>query len=181
MWNKTATREWAHPPSSVASLARPMRSATNPFVPEGLNDRSLAIYCQERAENEAHAIGNGGKGWYPELAREWKSRLKRAGRSKKKHHAGNPDHTVPYGTGSLCRSFLAINCQATIIQSLRDIFALSPFRPFALRRHADTPGERAEPRNAPPLLNQLPKLLFIHNSQVERTRLLQLAAGLLTR
>jgi len=60
-------------------------------------------------------------------------------------------------------------------------FALSPFRPFALRRHADTPGERAEPRNAPPLLNQLPKLLFIHNSQVERTRLLQLAAGLLTR
>jgi hypothetical protein len=56
-------------------------------------------------------------------------------------------------------------------------------RPFALRRHADTPGERAERQtpNAPPLLNQLPKLLFIHNSHVERTRLLQLAAGLLTR
>jgi len=166
------------PPSSVASLARPMRSATNPFVPEGLNDRSLAIYCQERAENEAHAIGNGGKGWYPELAREWKSRLKRAGCSKKKNHAGNPDHTVPYGTGSLCRSFLAINCQATIIQSLRDIFALSPFADTPTRRHA---RRTRRTRNAPPLLNQLPKLLFIHNSQVERTRLLQLAAGLLTR
>jgi len=74
-----------------------MRSATNPFVPEGLNDRSLAIYCQERAENEAHAIGNGGKGWYPELAREWKSRLKRAGCSKKKITPVTP--ITPFPTG----------------------------------------------------------------------------------
>jgi hypothetical protein len=30
-------------------------------------------------------------------------------------------HTVPYGTGPVVDPFLAMNCQATIIQSLRDI------------------------------------------------------------
>ena len=30
------------------------------------------------------------------------------------------DHTVPYGTDSFSREFQAINCLATIIQSLRD-------------------------------------------------------------
>ena len=30
------------------------------------------------------------------------------------------DHTVPYGTGPALPAFLAINCQATIVLSLRD-------------------------------------------------------------
>ena len=31
-----------------------------------------------------------------------------------------PNHTVPYGTGLFLDTFLAVNCQATIIPSLRD-------------------------------------------------------------
>jgi hypothetical protein len=49
---------------------------------------------------------------------------------------GGNDQTVPYGTDSRLNLFQAMNCLATIIQSLRDIspyrrFAVSPFRPFA--------------------------------------------------
>jgi hypothetical protein len=46
------------------------------------------------------------------------------------------DHTVPYGTGPVLRLFLAMNCQATIIQSLRD---KGPFAHRPVRPYADTP------------------------------------------
>jgi len=35
-------------------------------------------------------------------------------------HATRPTQTVPYGTGRSSTAFQAINCLATIIQSLRD-------------------------------------------------------------
>ena len=35
-------------------------------------------------------------------------------------HISRPTHTVPYGTDRSLTVFLAVNCQATISQSLRD-------------------------------------------------------------
>jgi hypothetical protein len=68
--------------------------------------------------------------WYSRANRE-PSRRARSDRrvvcspSKAKRVVG-PNHTVPSGTGPLFDSFQAINCLATIIQSLRDnIFAYS--------------------------------------------------------
>ena len=37
-----------------------------------------------------------------------------------------PDHTVPYGTGSILDRFQAINCLEPIIQSLQDTRISSP-------------------------------------------------------
>ena len=51
------------------------------------------------------------------------------------------DHTVPYGTGPGLRAFLAMNCQATIILSLRDKDAFRPLAPSPFRTYADT-GQR---------------------------------------
>jgi hypothetical protein len=47
------------------------------------------------------------------------------------------DQTVPYGTDSRLDVFQAINCLATIIQSLRDARGHHPDTPT--RRYADTP------------------------------------------
>jgi hypothetical protein len=50
------------------------------------------------------------------------------------------DQTVPYGTDSRLDVFQAINCLATIIQSLRDARGHHPDTPT--RRYADTPIRR---------------------------------------
>jgi len=48
-----------------------------------------------------------------------------------------PNHTVPYGTVPFLYTFLAINCQASIIYSLRDKIQTEPRRqnPFLIPVH----------------------------------------------
>jgi hypothetical protein len=54
------------------------------------------------------------------------------------------DHTAPYGAGPDLVRFLAINCGATIIQSLRD--SLSTIHPSLLASHAVS-RYPSQPRN----------------------------------
>ena len=79
------------------------------FVPKGLNDRSQAIYCLGCIRNEARPVGYGMIGNGQVL-----HDLRLAGT------LAHPDHTVPTGRGIALWAFQAINCLATIIQSLRD-------------------------------------------------------------
>ena len=78
-------------------------------VPEGPDDRSQAIYCLEYAEKRRTVpegrCESGYTTYSPPMVRKRSCR---------------PNHTVPYGTGSLCDTLQAINCLATIIPSLRD-------------------------------------------------------------
>ncbi|HYZ73582.1 MAG TPA: hypothetical protein VE641_10930, partial [Chthoniobacterales bacterium] len=87
-------------------------------VPEGLNDGQPgpAVPDQDRAQERNRP------GYGMMLYRE---SIKTFIKTRQTH----PNHTVPKGTDPLLAPFLAINCQATIIQSLRD--AHSPRRPFA--------------------------------------------------
>jgi hypothetical protein len=91
---------------------RPMRGPSavpRGFVPEGLDDRSQAIYCLVCAINEARPVGYG-----------------LIGNSRLVQHCGSgntstcTNHTVPTGRVALLREFQAMNCLATIILSLRD-------------------------------------------------------------
>jgi hypothetical protein len=79
------------------------------FVPEGLDDRSQAIYCLGCVTNGARPVGYGVMG---------NSRLVKDSESGKTSTCTN--HTVPTGRVALLRVFHAINCLATIILSLRD-------------------------------------------------------------
>jgi hypothetical protein len=74
------------------------------------------------------------------------------------------DHSFP--TGQTNRLPTASASQATQCSTGGDLFAVSPIRPFAV---------------SSPLPDQPPELLFIHNLHVKRTRLLQLAPGLVAR
>ena len=75
----------------------------NAFVPEGRNDRSLAVYCQGCVPS---------KDPFRRVRCGWAGGIFcQPGRE----HASRPTQTVPYGTGRSLTVF-----QATIIPSLRD-------------------------------------------------------------
>jgi hypothetical protein len=79
--------------------------AKRALVPQGLNDRSLAIHCQENVPLEGRPVGYGVSfraviGFSPTATRR----------------PSQPDHTVPYGTGPVSRASLAMNRQATFVQ-----------------------------------------------------------------
>jgi len=86
------------------------------LVPEGLNDRSdstelaevQAIYCLEQVQSR-NPSRRARSDPYPRL-------ISRPDRST----PTGPNHTVPYGTVPFLHGYQAINCLATIIQSLRD-------------------------------------------------------------
>ena len=79
------------------------------FVPEGLNEGSQAVYCLECAHNKARPVGYG-----------------LIDNSEISHEPGLPgclarlNHTVPPGRAVTLWPFQAINCLATLVQSLRD-------------------------------------------------------------
>ena len=78
------------------------------FRPGGTSDGSLAVYCLEWVREKSRPVGYGVMG-----AEESSATLSG-------EHASRPTQTVPYGTGRSLTAFQAINCQATIIPSLRD-------------------------------------------------------------
>src|SRR5260370_29658812 len=79
----------------------------------GMHERSQAIYCLVFARK-------------PDPSRRARSDRRVVCSPSKAKRVVGPNHTVPSGTGPLFDSFQAINCLATIIQSLRDdIFAYS--------------------------------------------------------
>jgi hypothetical protein len=79
------------------------------FVPEGLNDRSQAIYCLGYVRDEARPVGYGVIG---------DSHLVYYTASG--HILSYASQTVPTGRVALLRVSQAMNCLATIILSLRD-------------------------------------------------------------
>jgi hypothetical protein len=102
-----------------------VRAGLSDFVPEGLNDSSQAIYCLVSVRKRNRPVGNGMIG------------SDRRATIRTINQSGARDQTVPCRTDSRWNRFQAINCPATIIQSLRDkgpprLFAPSPFRPFAV-------------------------------------------------
>ena len=101
------------PKSSLESFRSRSVSKKEP-VPSGLCDRSQAIYCLECVQKGDPSRRDGvsrATGRVPPQDRRTCSR---------------PNHTVPYGTGRALDASQAINCLATIIQSLRDKFRQTP-------------------------------------------------------
>jgi hypothetical protein len=90
-------------------------------VPEGLNERSLAIHCQGCTQNGTRPVGNGmiGLRCHRVVVGENLSRRNRSHRTLR--------------DGFLVGVFLAMNCQATIIESLRDEALRASNHPFARR------------------------------------------------
>ena len=93
------------------------------LVPEGLHDRSQAIHCLEPVQYRIRPEGYGVRVVLRFAFRSFES----AGSldlhdplAKMVHLAATPLHTVPYGTDSVFDKSQAINCLATIIESLRD-------------------------------------------------------------
>jgi len=95
------------------------RLRANVFDPEGQNDRSLAVYCQGPVHNRIRPVGCGmiwvGRSPY-------NPRLNKDGlpTSRPVVNHGAQNHTIPPGRIVYGHTFLAVNRQATIIQSLRD-------------------------------------------------------------
>jgi hypothetical protein len=93
--------------------------APTSFVPAGLNDRSLAVYCRGPVHNRIRPVGCGmiwvGRSPY-------NPRLNKDGlpTSRPVVNHGAQNHTIPPGRIVYGHTFLAVNRQATIIQSLRD-------------------------------------------------------------
>src|SRR5215469_9157842 len=83
------------------------------FVPKGLDDSSLAVYCQEWFKKD------------PSRRVRYELVYRCVHHSRSQNVSSDLNHIVPYGT---VRFFLypqAVNCQATIIQSLRDKTSIS--------------------------------------------------------
>src|SRR5260221_3989429 len=85
------------------------RRDASDFVPKGLDDRSQAIYCLEYAQKRRTVPEGRCELGYTTYSPPMVERT-----------SCRPNHTVPYGTGSLCGTLQAINWLATIIPSLRD-------------------------------------------------------------
>jgi hypothetical protein len=105
------------------------------FVPEGLNDRSQAIYCLVSVQKGNRPVGHGMIG---------------SNRRATIRTINQPWATIipSLRDGSVSTQFQAINCLATIIQSLRD--ANTPARPIARSRLAHSPFRlSAAPKTAP--------------------------------
>src|ERR1700751_3712465 len=84
-----------------------MRVNLRPFVPEGLIDSSLAVYCLGRVKKASRPVRDG---------MIWSARLDMV-------NGAAPEPMKPnrlYETGLFSCVFQAVNCQATIIQSLQD-------------------------------------------------------------
>jgi hypothetical protein len=79
------------------------------FVPEGLGERCLAVYCLGLAQKRGSSRRDG-MIWF----------AMRFGQAAVVNKTLNRYHTVPFGTDLLLDVFLAMNCQATIASSLRD-------------------------------------------------------------
>src|SRR5258708_28029978 len=90
-------------------------------VPEGLNDRSQAIYCLERRPNTAVPLGYGVMGFEERGGATMASPVAHLGIPWQRSYR-------PYGTDPFSTQFPAINCLATIIQSPPD--PNTPIRPI---------------------------------------------------
>jgi|HubBroStandDraft_2_1064218.scaffolds.fasta_scaffold119561_2 hypothetical protein len=106
-----------------------VRAGLSDFVPEGLNDSSQAIYCLVSVRKRNRPVGNGMIG------------SDRRATIRTINQSGARDQTVPCRTDSRWNRFQAINCPATIIQSLRD-----GLKNQALRLVSDRPLSMMQPQ-----------------------------------
>jgi hypothetical protein len=103
-----------------------LESGVGFVVPKGLDERSLAVYCQGMRLKKIRPVRVRSHLVY------WRVHRQIAERSS------NPIIPFPNGTVPCFWHPLAVNCQATFIQSLRDKISSSPtslrtlIRPFAL-------------------------------------------------
>ena len=84
-----------------------MRVYLRSFVPEGLIDSSLAVYCLGRVKKASRPVRDG---------MIWSAGLDMPNEAAREPMKSNR----LYETGLFSCVFQAVNCQATIIQSLQD-------------------------------------------------------------